>query len=121
MSKCASDSNELVAVVNAIPTALDTAGRVLVNSVYANGSEVGQLEARGVEVLVAVGAQGVQRRHDFRPQPLHKSAKEPRADWLQAMGKKTEPAQNQTHYRLCQHSVEPVSDIVKHATGFRQF
>ena len=84
-------------------------------------SEVGQLEARGVEVLVATGAQGGRRRHDFRPQPPHKPAKEPRADWLQTMVKKMELAQNQTHYRLRQQTLEPVFGIVKQAMGFRQF
>ena len=121
VNACASDRNELVADVNAIPTALGTAGRVLADSGYATGSEVGQLEARGVEALVATGAQGGRRRHDFRPPPPHKPAKEPRADWLQAMGKKMEPAQNRTHYRLRQQTVEPVFGIVKPAMGFRQF
>ena len=66
VSACASDRNELVADVAAVPRALGAAGRVLADSGYATGSEVGQLEARGVEVLVATGAQGQRRRHDCR-------------------------------------------------------
>ena len=120
VTACASDRNELVADVDAIPTALGTAQRVLADSGYATGSEVGQLEARGVEVLVATGAQGWRRRHDFRPEPPHKPAKEPWADWFQAMGKKMELARNKTHYRLRQQTVEPVFGTVKQATGFRQ-
>ena len=58
VSVCASDRNELVADVDAIPVALGAADRVLADSGYATGSEVSQLEGRGVEVLVATGAEG---------------------------------------------------------------
>ena len=58
VSVCASDRNELVADVEAIPVALGAADRVLADSGYATGSEVSQLEGRGVEVLVATGAEG---------------------------------------------------------------
>ena len=66
VSVCASDRNELVADVEAIPAALGAADRVLADSGYATGSEVSQLEGRGMEVLVATGAEGQRRRHDFR-------------------------------------------------------
>ena len=46
VSVCASDRNELVADVDAIPLALGAADRVLADSGYATGSEVSQLEGR---------------------------------------------------------------------------
>ena len=53
VSVCASDRNELVADVDAIPAALGAADRVLADSGYATGSEVSQLAGRGLEVLVS--------------------------------------------------------------------
>ena len=85
VSVCASDRNELVADVDAIPLALGAADRVLADSGYATGSEVSQLEGRGMEVLVATGAEGQRRQHDFRPEPPEQTAKEPQADWIKSM------------------------------------
>ena len=121
VSVCASDRNELVADVDAIPAALGAADRVLADSGYATGSEVSQLEGRGMEVLVATGAEGQRRRHDFRPEPPARLAKEPRADWIKAMREKMELPENRAHYRLRKQTVEPVFGIVKQAMGFRQF
>ena len=121
VSVCASDRNELVADVDAIPAALGAADRVLADSGYATGSEVSQLEGRGMEVLVATGAEGQRRRHDFRPEPPERSAKEPRADWIKAMREEMELPENRAHYRLRKQTVEPVFGIVKQAMGFRQF
>ena len=59
--------------------------RVLADSGYATGSEVSQLEGRGVEVLVATGAEGQRRQHDLRPEPPEQLAKEPQADWIKSM------------------------------------
>ena len=95
--------------------------RVLADNGYATGSEVSQLEGRGVEVLVATGAEGQRRRHDFRPQPPTTLAKAPQADWIKAMQEKMELSENRAHYRLRKQTVEPVFGIVKHAMGFRQF
>ena len=121
VSVCASDRNELVADMDAIPAALGAAERVLADNGYATGSEVSQLEGRGVEVLVATGAAGRRRRHDFRPEPPEHLAKEPQADWIKAMRATMELAENRAHYRLRKQTVEPVFGIVKQAMGFRQF
>ena len=98
VSVSASDRNELVADVAAIPAALGAADRVLADSGYATGREVLQLEGRGVEVLVATGAEGQRRRHDFRPEPPPKPAKEPRAEWIKAMQEKMELPENTVCY-----------------------
>ena len=121
VSVSASDRNELVADVDSMPGALGSPDRVLADAGYATGSEVSELEGRGVDVLVATGAEGRRRRHDFRPEPPPKPAKEPRAEWIKAMREKMELPENQAHYRLRKHTVEPVFGIVKQAMGFRQF
>ena len=121
VSVSASDRNELVADVDSMPGALGSPDRVLADAGYATGSEVSELEGRGVEVLVATGAEGQRRRHDFRPEPPPKPAKEPRAEWIKAMREKMELPENRAHYRLRKHTVEPVFGIVKQAMGFRQF
>ena len=121
VSVSASDRNELVADVDSMPGALGSPDRVLADAGYATGSEVSELEGRGVDVLVATGAEGRRRRHDFRPEPPPKPAKEPRAEWIKAMREKMELSENRAHYRLRKHTVEPVFGIVKQAMGFRQF
>ena len=121
MSVCASDRNELVADVDAIPAAVGAADRVLADSGYATGSEVSQLAGRGVKVLVATGAEGQRRQHDFRPEPPHPLAKEPQADWIKSMQQKMARPEHRAHYRLRKQTVEPVFGIVKQAMGFRQF
>ena len=121
VSVCASDRNELVADVDAIPLALGAADRVLADSGYATGSEVSQLAGRGMEVLVATGAEGQRRQHDFRPEPPEQTAKEPQADWIKSMQEKMALPEHRAHYRLRKQTVEPVFGIVKQAMGFRQF
>ena len=121
VSACASDRNELVADVEAIPAAVGVADRVLADSGYATGSEVSQLEGRGMEVLVATGAESQRRRHDFRPEPPEQLAKEPQADWIKSMQEKMALPEHRAHYRLRKQTVEPVFGIVKQAMGFRQF
>ena len=74
--------------MDAISAAVGAADRVLADSGYATGSEVSQLAGRGVEVLVATGAEGQRRQHDFRPEPPHPLAKEPQADWIKSMQQK---------------------------------
>ena len=94
---------------------------VLADSGYATGSEVSQLEGRGMEVLVATGAEGQRRQHDFRPEPPEQTAKEPQADWIKSMQQKMALPEHRAHYRLRKQTVEPVFGIVKQAMGFRQF
>ena len=121
VSSCASGRRELVADVDTIPKALGEAGRVLADNGYASGSEVARLEARGLEVLVAAGAEDRRRAHDFRPPAEGKAPKEPKAEWLKRMKEKMETEENRALYRLRKQTVEPVFGIVKEAMGFRRF
>ena len=121
MSVCASDRNELVADVDAMPAALGAADRVPADSGYATGSEVAELEGRGLEVLAAVVGEDRRRAHDFRPETPAKPAKEPKADWIKSMRKKLETESGRARYGLRKQTVEPVFGIVKEAMGFRRF
>ncbi|MFQ6007244.1 MAG: IS1182 family transposase [Woeseia sp.] len=121
VSQCASDRNELVADVEAIPAALGTPDTVLGDSGFANGDEVKTLSDRQIEVLVATGAEGKRRRYDLRPEQADKPAKEPKAQWRKAMKAKLASEQNQAKYRLRQQTAEPAIGIIKEVLGFRRF
>ncbi|MGH6945009.1 MAG: IS5/IS1182 family transposase, partial [Geminicoccaceae bacterium] len=56
----------------------------LADNGYANGAAVERLAENGIEVLVATGAEGRRRRHDFRPTKTEAPTKEPKADWRKA-------------------------------------
>ena len=121
VSRCASDRGELVQNVDAMPEVLGMPERVLADNGYATGSEVAELERRGLEVLVAVGAEARRRVHDFRPPVADKPAKEFHTEWLRRMHSKMAQEENRAHYRLRKQTVEPVFGMVKEAMGFRRF
>ena len=121
VSQCASDRNELVADIAAIPATLGRPETALADSGYANGAEVETLAEAGVEALVATAAQGRRRTHDFRPAKAQAPPKEPKADWLKAMAAKLESAQGRALYKLRQQTVEPVFGIIKAVLGFTEF
>jgi transposase len=121
VSQCASDRNELVSAVSRIPDVVGRPGTVLADNGYANGNEVAKLERMGVEALVATGAEGRRRLHDFRPELPAKPVREPKADWLIAMKKKMESESARSKYRLRKQTVEPVFGIIKNVLRFTRF
>ncbi len=121
VSQCASDRNELVADIEAIPAELGLPETALADNGYANGEEVESLAERGIEALVATGAQGRRRPHDFRPAKAQAPPKQPKADWLKAMAAKLESEEGRALYRLRQQTVEPVFGIIKAVLGFTEF
>ena len=121
VSNCASDRNELVADIAAIPTALGRPGTALADNGYANGEEIAALAESGIEALVANAAGGRRRTHDFRPAKAEAAAKEPKAEWLKAMAAKLESEDGRALYKLRQQTVEPVFGIIKAVLGFTSF
>ena len=121
VSTCASDRNELVADIETIPAELGRPETVLADNGYANGDEVAVLAESDIEALVATAAEGRRRRHDFRPAKAEAPAKEPKAEWLQAMAKKLASKEGRALYRLRQQTVEPVFGIIKAVLGFTGF
>ena len=121
VSNCASDRNELVADIAAIPAELGVPETVLADNGYANGDEVASLAGINIEVLVATGAGGRRRRHDFRPLKAGTPAKEAKAEWLRSMAAKLASEQGRALYKLRQQTVEPVFGIIKAVLGFTHF
>ena len=121
VSQCASDRNDLVADIEAIPAALGRPETVLADNGYANGAEVAALEASGIEALVSTAAEGRRRTHDFRPVKALPAAKEPKADWLKAMAEKLASEEGRASYKLRRQTVEPVFGVIKAVLGFAGF
>jgi hypothetical protein len=121
VARCASDRNELVADIDAIPDGLGAPATVLADNGFANEADVTALQAREMEVLVATGREGRQRRYDFRPpRPPREPGAQPPA-WYATMQTQLDTVQGRAKYRLRQQSVEPVFGIIKHVLGFRRF
>ena len=118
---CAGDQGEPAADVDPVPGALGSPDRALADNGCATGTEVAELEHRGLEVLVAVGTEDRRRRHDFRPPAPEKPAREPKAEWPERMRARMATEESRARWRLRKQTVEPVFGIVKGAMGFRQF
>ena len=121
VTNCASDRNELVADIEAIPAALGRPEMVLADNGYANGDEVAALAESDIDALVSTAAEGRRRRHDFRPVKAEAPVKEPKAEWLQVMAAKLASEEGRALYRLRQQTVEPVFGIIKAVLGFTGF
>ncbi len=121
VSQCASDRNELVADVKAIPELVGKPSQVLADNGYANGDEVEELAGDSIDVLVAVSGEDRRRQHDFRPSATASPTKEPKADWIKQMKQKMELDENRASYRLRKQTVEPVFGVMKHVMEFRYF
>lgn len=121
VSQSASDSQELQPAIDDIAAPIGSPTHVLADTGYANGSAVEELSARGIEVLVAVGAEDRRRQHDFRPMTEPKPAKTIASPWRRAMKDKMAQQEMRDIYRLRKQTVEPVFGVIKQAMGFRQF
>ncbi len=113
ISQCASDRNELVADIAAIPAALGRPETVLADNGYANGAEVAALKESGIEALVSTAAEDRRRTHDFRPVKALPAAKEPKAEWLKAMASKLTSEEGRALYKLRRQTVEPVFGVIR--------
>lgn len=121
VSGCASDANERVADIDTIAEQLGQPETVLADNGYAHHSEVEPLQARGIEVLVATGAEGRRRRYDFRPPKPPQAPRCTPSAWLQAMSEALDSEAGRAKYRLRQQTVEPVFGIIKSVLGFTRF
>ncbi len=126
VSRCASDRNELVADIDAIPAELGRPESVVADSGYANQSEVEALQAadaqgHAIEVLVSMGAEGCQRPYDFRPPKPAATSNRRRSDWAEQMQAELQTETGRAKYRLRQQTAEPVFGIIKNVMGFVRF
>ena len=107
--------DELCAKIGQPTTVLGDAG-------YANGEAVAAIEARDIEVLVAVSRSQEQRTYDFRPpNPNAKPPPEPKAEWRQRMKEKMQTDDAKAKYKRRKCTVEPVFGIIKSVLGFSRF
>ena len=120
VSQCASDRNELVANIKAIPATLGRPETVLADNGYANGAAVAALADAEIEALVSTAAEGRRRTHDFRP-ARPSAPRELKAEWLKAMAEKLASEEGRALYKLRRQTVEPVFGIVKAVLGFTGF
>ena len=121
VSQCASDANELVPTVAAIPQSIGKPTTVLADTGYANGEAVAELQSDDIDVLVATSGDNHRRAHDLRPTPPEKPQREIKAEWVKEMKKKLQSEAGKNKYRKRKQTVEPVFGIIKHAMKFRQF
>jgi transposase len=121
VSQCASDANELVPTVAAIPGTIGTPETLLADTGYANGEAVAELQSRNIEVLVAIPGQNHRRTHDLRPTSPEKPQREIKAPWMKVMKTQLGTETGKEKYRKRKQTVEPVFGIIKHAMKFRQF
>ena len=128
VSQCASDKNELVEDIAAIPASLGLPKTVLADNGYLNEDQVKKLEGDkdepAMEVLVSAHAEAkhLRRKHDFRPLP--ENPKEPpaiRSEFVLEMKEKMETEEARAKYRLRMQTVEPIFGTVKKWMGFDQF
>jgi len=95
---------------------------ILGDAGYASGAAVAALQARGIEVLVAVSHPDNQRLYDFRPpNPDAKPPREPQAAWRKAMKAKRQTEAAKAKYKRRKYTVEPVFGIIKNVLGFTRF
>ena len=87
---------------------------ILGDAGFANGDAVANLQARGIEVLVAVSRADNQRPYDFRPpNPDAKPPPEPKAAWRIAMKEILSTEEAKAKYKRRKCTVEPVFGIIK--------
>ena len=103
-------------------TAIGLPQTVLADTGFASGPAVAQLQARGIEPLVAIGRTQPHRPYDFRPPPPKpKPARRITEPWRIAMKAKLETEDAKQLYKRRKQTVEPVFGIIKSVMGFVRF
>lgn len=122
VSRNASDAPSFEETIDRLCAEVGQPTTVLGDSGYANGHTVANLEARGIEVLVAVSRPEGERLYDFRPPRQDtKPPPEPQAEWRKAMKAKLETEEARAKYKRRKCTVEPVFGIIKNVLGFTRF
>ncbi len=94
---------------------------VLADAGFASGPAVADLQAQGVEPLVAIGRTQPHRPYDFRAPPPQKTQRRISEPWRLAMKVRLETEDTKTLYKKRKQTVEPVFGIIKSAMGFLRF
>jgi hypothetical protein len=122
VSRNASDAPSFEETIDRLCAEVGQPTTVLGDGGYANGEAVARLEARGIEVLVAVSRPEGERLYDFRPPRQDtRPPPEPKAEWRKAMKAKLETEDARAKYKRRKCTVEPVFGIIKNVLGFTRF
>jgi transposase len=117
-----SDQRMFEPTINRMIDTLGPPTTVLGDAGYGSGGAVEALEARDIEVLVAVSRPQAERPYDFRPpDPNAKPPPEPKAEWRQRMKEKLQAEDAKAKYKRRKCTVEPVFGIIKSVLGFTRF
>ena len=96
--------------------------KVVLADVSPTAKAMAQLEAAGVEPLVAIAKTQPHRPYDFRPPPAE--PKPPRRilePWRLEMKAKLDTDAGKARYKKRKQTIEPVFGIIKSAVGFTRF
>ena len=121
MATTPSDQPTFAATVLAMRETVGLPQTVLADAGYASGPAVAELEACGIEPLVAIARTQPHRPYDFRPPPEPKPERRITQPWRLAMKAKLESEDGKARYRKRKQTVEPVFGIIKSAMGFTRF
>jgi transposase len=116
-----SDQPTFAATILAMEQTIGLPSTGLADAGYASGAAVAELEARGIEPLVAIARTQPHRPYDFRPPPEPKPARRITEPWRIAMRAKLDSEDGKSRYKKRQQTVEPVFGIIKSAIGFTRF
>ena len=115
------DAPSFAATVLAMEGTVGLPGAVLADTGFASGKAVADLEARGIEPLVAIRRTQPHRPYDFRPPPKPKRERRTAEPWRIAMQAKLQTDDAKALYAKRKQTVEPAFGIIKSAMGFVRF
>jgi hypothetical protein len=123
-TQSASDINQLVPAMEAIPPILGQPSRVLTDAGYLNGKAIGTIERTGIEAYCSAHQEDChdERKYDYRtPKDGEKKKRHLKDKRLIAMRDKLATKEGKAIYKQRARTVEPVFGTIKEAIGFRGF
>jgi transposase len=115
------DAPSFAATVLAMQKTIGLPKTVLADTGYASGPAVAELQARGIDPLVAIGRTQPHRPYDFRPPPPQNASRRITEPWRVAMKARLQRVDAKPLYAKRKQTVEPVFGIIKSAMGFVRF
>ena len=115
------DAPSFAATILGMEATIGLPKTILADTGFASGPAVADLQARGIEPLVAIGRTQPQRPYDFRPPPPPRTPRRITEPWRLAMILRLENEDAKVLYKRRKQTVEPVFGIIKSAFGFVRF
>src|SRR5574337_589737 len=115
------DAPSFAATILGMASTIGLPEMVLADTGFASGPAVAELQAHGIEPLVAIGRTQPHRPYDFRPPPAPKPPRRITEPWRIAMQARLENDDARSLYKKRKQTVEPVFGIIKSVIGFLRF